>query len=74
MDWNILFLNIIYAIFGVSLAIFSMYIGYKLFDHIMPFRTHKELANRNVAVAIVVSSIFLGLGIAVGLVVGLGLN
>jgi uncharacterized membrane protein YjfL (UPF0719 family) len=39
-----------------------------------PFDTSKQLAENNVAVGIVVGSIFVGLGIAVGLVIGMGLN
>lgn len=39
-----------------------------------PFDTSRELAEKNFAVGIVVGAIFVGLGIAAGLVVGLGLN
>jgi uncharacterized membrane protein YjfL (UPF0719 family) len=51
-----------------------MIVGYKIFDKITPFDTSKQLAEKNIAVGIVVGSIFVGLGIAVGLVIGLGLN
>ena len=51
-----------------------MMIGYKIFDRMTPFNTSKQLAEKNVAVGIVVSSIFIGLGIAVGLVIGMALN
>jgi uncharacterized membrane protein YjfL (UPF0719 family) len=51
-----------------------MVFGYKVFDKIMPFDTSKQLAEKNIAFGIVVGSIFVGLGIAVGLVIGMGLN
>jgi len=51
-----------------------MVIGFKIFDKITPFDTSKQLAEKNVAVGIVVGSVFVGLGIAVGLVIGMGLN
>lgn len=39
-----------------------------------PFNTSKQLEENNIAVGIVVGSIFIGLGIAAGLVIGMGLN
>jgi uncharacterized membrane protein YjfL (UPF0719 family) len=48
--------------------------GYKLFDRVTPFDTSHELAEKNMAVGIVVGAIFIGLGIAIGLVIGMGLN
>lgn len=51
-----------------------MMLGYKMFDRMTPFNTSKQLAEKNVAVGIVVGSIFIGLGIAVGLVIGMALN
>ncbi|MCK5165304.1 MAG: DUF350 domain-containing protein, partial [Desulfobacula sp.] len=45
-----------------------------LFDKLTPFDTSKQLSDNNIAVGIVVGSIFIGLGIAVGLVIGMGLN
>lgn len=74
MELSITVLNFIYAIFGAVFTIAFMMIGYKVFDKITPFNTSKELEERNVAVGIVVGSIFIGLGIAVGLVIGMGLN
>jgi uncharacterized membrane protein YjfL (UPF0719 family) len=49
-------------------------IGYKMFDRMTPFNTSKQLAEKNVAVGVVVGSIFVGLGIAIGLVIGMALN
>jgi uncharacterized membrane protein YjfL (UPF0719 family) len=63
-----------YAVVGALLTLVFMVIGYKIFDKITPFNTSEQLAEKNVAVGIVVGSIFIGLGIAVGLVIGMGLN
>ncbi len=74
MEIGIIAANFLYAIFGVVVTLAFMLLGFKLFDRVTPFDTSKELANGNIAVGIVVGSIFIGLGIAVGLVVGMGLN
>ncbi len=74
MELPILLLNLFYAIVGAVITIFFMAIGYKLFDKMTPFDTSTQLANQNVAVGIVIGSIFVGLGIAIGLVIGMGLN
>ncbi len=74
MEWSIVFLNLAYAVFGAFLTLGFMVIGFKIFDKITPFDTSKQLAEKNVAVGIVVGSVFIGLGIAVGLVIGMGLN
>jgi uncharacterized membrane protein YjfL (UPF0719 family) len=74
MELSITLLNLGYAIVGAILALAFMMIGYKIFDKMTPFDTSKQLADKNVAVGIVVGSIFIGLGIAVGLVIGMGLN
>ena len=74
MELTITVLNFIYAIFGAMLTIVFMVIGYIVFDKVTPFDTSRQLAEKNVAVGIVVGSIFIGLGMAVGLVIGMGLN
>jgi len=66
--------NFIYAVIGAMLTIIFMLIGYKIFDKMTSFDTAEELGKGNIAVGIVVGSIFVGLGIAVGLVIGMGLN
>lgn len=66
--------NFLYAFAGAVLTILFMIIGYKLFDKMTPFDTSTQLSQNNIAVGIVVGSIFIGLGIAVGLVIGMGLN
>jgi uncharacterized membrane protein YjfL (UPF0719 family) len=73
-NFSITLLNLIYATMGATIALIFMIIGYKVFDKMTPFNTHIQLEKGNIAVGIVIGSIFIGLGIAVGLVVGLGLN
>ncbi len=74
MEFSIVFLNLGYAILGAILTIVFMILGYKIFDKITPFKTSEELAKGNIAIGIVVGSIFIGLGVAVGIVIGMGLN
>ncbi|CAB1084133.1 hypothetical protein D1AOALGA4SA_11666 [Olavius algarvensis Delta 1 endosymbiont] len=74
MEIQIILLNFSYAVIGALLTIGFMLIGYRLFDKITHFNTSEQLAQSNVAVGIVVGSIFIGLGIAIGLVIGMGLN
>ncbi|OEU52386.1 MAG: hypothetical protein BA861_00840 [Desulfobacterales bacterium S3730MH5] len=74
MELGIVFLNFGYGICGAVLALGFMAVGYKLFDRITPFNTAQELDTGNIAIGIVVGSIFISTGLAVGLVVGLSLN
>jgi uncharacterized membrane protein YjfL (UPF0719 family) len=74
MEWQIIGLNFVYAIGGALVTVLFMVFGYKLFDKLTPFDTSKQLAEKNTAVGIVVGSIFIGLGMAIGLVIGMGLN
>ncbi len=74
MEIGITLLNFLYSVFGAVITLLFMGIGYKVFDRMTPFNTHDQLEKGNIAVGIVVGSIFVGLGIAVGLVVGMGLN
>ncbi len=74
MEIHIVTLNFVYVIVGAAITLGFMGLGYKMFDKMTPFDTHEQLGQGNVAVGIVVGAIFIGLGIAVGLVIGLGLN
>jgi uncharacterized membrane protein YjfL (UPF0719 family) len=74
MELIIVVSNFIYASLGALLTILFMVLGYKILDWMTPFDTSKQLGEGNVAVGLVVGSMFVGLGVAVGLVVGLGLN
>ena len=74
MDFSIILLNFIYAIVGCAITLGFMVAGFKLLDRITPFNTHDELEKGNQAVGTVVGAMFIGVGIAVGLVIGMGLN
>ncbi len=67
-------LNFIYVIFGGALTIFFMWVGCKVFSHIVNFSIPEELQKGNIAVGIMIMGIFVGIGTALGLVIGLGLN
>ena len=74
MELNIILLNLIYAVLGGVITIFSMYVGYKVIDRITRFDTSDELSKGNRAVGSMVQGMFIGIGVAVGLVIGMGLN
>lgn len=74
MEVTIVLLNFLYAIVGAFITLFVMAAGYLMFDKITPFNTAEELSKSNQAVGSVIAAIFIGTGIAVGLVIGLGLN
>ncbi|MEJ2165901.1 MAG: DUF350 domain-containing protein [Desulfobacterales bacterium] len=74
MEWQIVLLNFLYAVGGALVTLVFMALGYKLFDRLTPFNTSEQLADKNTAVGIVVGSIFIGMGTAIGLVIGMGLN
>jgi uncharacterized membrane protein YjfL (UPF0719 family) len=74
MDWTIIGMNFLYATLGTALTLLFMIVGYYIFDWLNPLDINAELGRDNRAVGIVVAAIFVGLGIAVGLVIGMGLN
>ena len=67
-------LNFIYAALGGALTLFFMWLGCKIFNHIVCFDISDQLSKGNVAVGLMIMGIFIGIGIALGLVIGLGLN
>ena len=69
-----LFLNILYAVFGGALTLGFMWLGCKVFSHIVNFSIPEQLAAGNMAVGMMIMGIFIGIGTAMGLVIGLGLN
>ncbi len=71
---NITLMNFVYSTAGAIVTLVFIGLGYKLFDKMTPFDTHAQLENGNIAVGIVIGSIFIALGLAIGLVVGMGLN
>lgn len=67
-------LNFVYAIMGGGLTLAFMWLGCKLFNRTVSFKIGEELSKGNVAVGLMVMGIFIGIGVALGLVIGLGLN
>ncbi len=67
-------LNFLYAFIGGVMTIFFMWLGCKVFSHIVNFSIPDELAKGNLAVGVMIMGIFIGIGTALGLVIGLGLN
>ena len=67
-------LNFLYAVVGGLLILFFMWLGCKVFSHIVSFNIADELAKGNLAVGVMIMGIFVGIGVALGLVIGLGLN
>lgn len=72
--YNPIVLNFAYASGGGLLAIFFSWFAVKTFSHFMPFSVSEQLGQGNLAVGVTVMGIFIGAGIAMGLVIGLGLN
>lgn len=73
-DLDPLFLNIIYVATGGIMVLFFMWMGCKLFSHIVNFSIPDKLAEGNIAVGIMIAGMFIGIGTALGLVIGMGLN
>lgn len=62
MEWQIIVLNVAYAIVGVVL----MYISYKLFDLLTPqISFPDELRKGNIAVAIFIAALFISIAIII---------
>lgn len=74
MSLSPVIINFIYAILGGTLTLVFMWIGFKMFDVMTPFSIPDELAKGNRAVGAMVMGVFIGVGVAMGLVVGLSLN
>jgi putative membrane protein len=63
MEWNIIGVNFLYAVLGVVL----MFLSYKVFDWLTPkVNFAEELKKGNIAVAIFVGALFIGIAIIVG--------
>lgn len=67
-------LNLLYVFFGGVLTLFFMWTGCKLFSHLVSFSIPDQLSDGNVAVGLMIMGMFIGIGTALGLVIGLGLN
>lgn len=69
-----IFLNFIYVILGGLLTLVFMKLGCSMFNRIVSFNISDELGKGNIAVGLMVMGLFIGVGIALGLVIGLGLS
>ncbi|HYQ73194.1 MAG TPA: DUF350 domain-containing protein [Gammaproteobacteria bacterium] len=68
-------LNFLYASLGGVLTLFFMWLGCLLFNRLTcTFNIPEELSKGNIAVGLMVMGLFIGIGTALGLVIGLGLN
>jgi uncharacterized membrane protein YjfL (UPF0719 family) len=67
-------LNFLYAFMGGAMTLFFMWTGCKIFNRLVCFNISDELRNANIAVGLMLMGIFIGIGTAMGLVIGLGLN
>lgn len=63
MEWQIIALNVVYAIVGVVL----MFLSYRIIDWLTPeVDFPQELKKGNVAVAIFIASIFIAIAMTIG--------
>jgi uncharacterized membrane protein YjfL (UPF0719 family) len=67
-------LNTLYACMGGLLTLLFMWLGCKVFSHIVNFSIPDQLRQGNTAVGQMIMGMFIGIGTAMGLVIGLGLN
>ncbi len=75
IDWiDPIILIFVYAALGGILTIWFIKMGRQSFNKIVIFDISDELAKGNIAVGLMVSGMFIGIGIATGLVIGLGLS
>jgi len=73
-DWDPVVLNFLYAIMGSALTILTMWVACKIFNRMFCFEISEELHNGNLAIGVMLAGMFTGIGVATGLVIGLGLN
>jgi putative membrane protein len=63
MEWTIIGINFLYAALGVVL----MFLSYKIFDWLTPkVNFADELKKGNIAVAIFIAALFIGIAIIIG--------
>ncbi len=67
-------LNFLYVILGGMLTLLFMKLGCSMFNKIVTFNISDELGKGNIAVGLMVMGLFIGIGTALGLVIGLGLS
>ncbi len=75
-DWFDLIMvrNFIYAVVGVLVGMAASISTYKLVNKTTRFDIPNELEKGNLAVGVVVSGIFVMIGLIVGLIIGMSLN
>ncbi len=69
-----LLLNLLYTCMGGMLTLLFMWLGCRIFSHIVNFSIPEQLLKGNLAVGQMIMGMFIGIGVAMGLVIGLGLN
>ncbi len=67
-------LNFVYVVFGGILTLLFMKFSCTMFNRMVNFNISDELGKGNIAVGLMVMGIFIGVGISLGLVIGLGLS
>ncbi len=67
-------LNLLYAFAGGVLTLIFMWVGWIMLGRLTSIQISQELKNGNTSVGMMVMGIFIGMGVAMGLVVGLALN
>jgi uncharacterized membrane protein YjfL (UPF0719 family) len=67
-------LNFLYALMGGLLTLFFMWLGCRIFNHLVTFDIGDELAKGNQAVGLWLMGVMIGIGTGLGLVIGMGLN
>ena len=67
-------LNFLYVVLGGILTLLFMRLGCSMFNKIVSFNISDELGKGNIAVGLMVMGLFIGVGTALGLVIGLGLS
>jgi len=72
--YQVWYFNSLYAIGGVILGVVTAIVTYRLFSYFTRFDIPKELEKGNLAVGVVVSGIFIMIGLIVGLIIGMSLN
>lgn len=74
LEWDVIVQNLFYVFCGGFITLFFILISFKIIDKLTPFSFAEELKKGNQAVGYTVCGIFISIGIAMGLVIGLGLH
>ena len=67
-------LNFLYVVLVGVMTLLLMKLGCSMFNKIVNFNISDELGKGNIAVGLMVMGLFIGVGTALGLVIGLGLS